>query len=257
MALIHIGGKSYELIHENRNGWNPEAFRNRYSEVLERYDYIIGDWGYNQLRLKGFFRDNHQKANKDSVFSAASDYINEYCNFGCAYFILEKKIGSRTESSEEDLDLDEEYGDDAVRLEGYDLRAAVESAAVVSAAETASASEAPKAGPKEQRPQQNRYRQHQRSDNRGRAGSGRSEGGQTQAGQSQGQGQPQNAGAEQAHGQGQNQGGRRREHHFKNKHHRSGGDYKGKKPMKMDVYEASEPSRGSASPTNNKNAGRS
>ncbi|MCR2802331.1 YutD family protein [Paenibacillus soyae] len=254
MALIHIGGKSYELIHENRNGWNPEAFRNRYSEVLERYDYIIGDWGYNQLRLKGFFRDNHQKATKDSVYSAASDYINEYCNFGCAYFILEKKSGGRAEMNEDDLDLDAEYGDDAVRLEGYDLRAAVESAAVASAAETASASEAPKAAPKEHRPLQNRYRQHQRSDNRGRSG-GRNEN-QAQAGQSSGQGQQQNAGSEQAQGQGQGQGGRRREHHFKNKH-RGGGDQKGKKPMKPSSNESAGSSDPNRPHSNNKDAGRS
>lgn len=259
MALIHIGGKSYELILENRNGWNPEAFRNRYSEVLERYDYIIGDWGYNQLRLKGFFRDNHQKATKDSVYSAASDYINEYCNFGCAYFILEKKSGGRAEIGEDDLDLDVEYGDDAVRLEGYDLRAAVESAAVVSAAETASASEAPKAAPKE-RPQQNRYRQHQRSDNRGRSGGGRSEN-QAQTGQGSAQGQPQGSSSEQAQGLGQGQGGRRRDQHFKNKHHRGGGDHKGKKPMKTSSHEATSasesPNRGSVPHSNSKDAGRS
>ncbi len=27
----------------------------RFSEVLARYDYIVGDWGYEQLRLRGFF----------------------------------------------------------------------------------------------------------------------------------------------------------------------------------------------------------
>lgn len=75
---------------DHRSGWNPEAFRERYSEVLERYDYIVGDWGYNQLRLKGFYRDNHPKATKDSTYSTLSDYINEYCNFGCAYFVLHK-----------------------------------------------------------------------------------------------------------------------------------------------------------------------
>ncbi|MCR8657841.1 YutD family protein [Paenibacillus endoradicis] len=107
MALIHITGKSYELIIENRSGWNVEAFRNRYSEVLERYDYIVGDWGYNQLRLKGFFRDGHQKATKDSTFSYATDYINEYCNFGCAYFVLEKKIDVSTERNDEDIYIDE------------------------------------------------------------------------------------------------------------------------------------------------------
>ena len=88
--MIVIGNKSYEVLKDHRNGWNLEAFRERYSEVLDRYDYIVGDWGYNQLRLKGFYRDNHPKAAKDSTFSSMSDYINEYCNFGCAHFVLQK-----------------------------------------------------------------------------------------------------------------------------------------------------------------------
>ncbi|KAA1187778.1 YutD family protein [Paenibacillus sp. FSL E2-8871] len=88
--MIVIGGKGYELMLDHKDGWNPEAFRGRYSEVLERYDYIIGDWGYSQLRLKGFYRDNHPKVNRDTAISGMVDYINEYCNFGCAYFVLHK-----------------------------------------------------------------------------------------------------------------------------------------------------------------------
>ncbi|WP_339225701.1 YutD family protein [Paenibacillus sp. FSL H7-0357] len=88
--LIVIGGKGYELMLDHKDGWNPEAFRGRYSEVLDRYDYIIGDWGYSQLRLKGFYRDNHPKVNRDTAISGMVDYINEYCNFGCAYFVLHK-----------------------------------------------------------------------------------------------------------------------------------------------------------------------
>lgn len=98
MGTILIGGKRYELIVDHKNGWNPSAFRDRYSDVLERYDYIIGDWGYNQLRLKGFFRDQHPKGNKDSFISGLVDYINEYCNFGCAYFVIQ-----RHETSEQEL----------------------------------------------------------------------------------------------------------------------------------------------------------
>ncbi|CAH1212474.1 hypothetical protein PAECIP111892_03760 [Paenibacillus auburnensis] len=88
--MIVIGGKGYELMLDHKDGWNPEAFRGRYSEVLDRYDYIIGDWGYSQLRLKGFYRDNHPKVNRDTAISGMVDYINEYCNFGCAYFVLHK-----------------------------------------------------------------------------------------------------------------------------------------------------------------------
>ncbi|MCJ8014350.1 YutD family protein [Paenibacillus sp. KQZ6P-2] len=98
--MILIGGKSYELLKDHKNGWNPEAFRDRYSEVLDRYDYIIGDWGYNQLRLKGFFRDKHPKSNKDSAYSGMLDYINEYCNFGCAYFVLQKNRDGQPKEKE-------------------------------------------------------------------------------------------------------------------------------------------------------------
>jgi len=88
--LINIGGRIFELVHDHKGGWNPEAFRERYSEVLDRYDYVIGDWGYNQLRLKGFFRDNHPKATKDTAIGHLVDYLHEYCNFGCAYFVLRR-----------------------------------------------------------------------------------------------------------------------------------------------------------------------
>lgn len=88
--MIHIGGKTYELVQEHKNGYNFEAFRDRFSEVLERYDFIVGDWGYSQLRLKGFFKETNKNGSKDSLVTGIHDYLNEYCNFGCAYFILRK-----------------------------------------------------------------------------------------------------------------------------------------------------------------------
>lgn len=88
---------------DHKDGWNPEAFRGRYSEVLDRYDYIIGDWGYSQLRLKGFYRDNHPKVNRDTAISGMVDYINEYCNFGCAYFVLHKLKEAPQEGTFKDI----------------------------------------------------------------------------------------------------------------------------------------------------------
>jgi uncharacterized protein YutD len=88
--IFMAGGNAYSLMHEHKIGWNPEAFRERYSDVLERFDYIVGDWGYNQLRLRGFYRDGHPRATKESSISSFVDYINEYCNFGCAHFVLAK-----------------------------------------------------------------------------------------------------------------------------------------------------------------------
>jgi uncharacterized protein YutD len=95
--VIHLGGRTFELVQEYRNGYNFEAFRDRYSEVLDRYDYIVGDWGYNQLRLKGFFKESSRNGNKDSCVSSLQDYLNEYCNFGCAYFVLRKVHGKNSD----------------------------------------------------------------------------------------------------------------------------------------------------------------
>lgn len=88
--MVQINHLTYEIIEDYRDSFDEEAFRNRYSEILNKYDYIVGDWGYNQLRLKGFFDDQNQKATYDTKISTLKEYLYEYCNFGCAYFVLHK-----------------------------------------------------------------------------------------------------------------------------------------------------------------------
>ncbi|MUV39177.1 uncharacterized protein JNUCC1_03050 [Lentibacillus sp. JNUCC-1] len=88
--MVEINGKTYEIIKNVRDGFDAEAIEEKYSDILTKYDYIVGDWGYEQLRLKGFYQDRNPKANYESKYSAIADYIYEYCNFGCAHFILKK-----------------------------------------------------------------------------------------------------------------------------------------------------------------------
>lgn len=80
----------FSTVENVKNAFNEEAFRARYADILSKYDYIVGDWGYNQLRLRGFFDDHNQKATYDTKISTLSEYLYEYCNFGCAYFVLRK-----------------------------------------------------------------------------------------------------------------------------------------------------------------------
>ncbi|APP15849.1 DUF1027 domain-containing protein [Bacillus altitudinis MN12] len=88
--MIVIQNASFDLVREIKDGFDEEAFKARYSDILNKYDYIVGDWGYNQLRLKGFFDDQNQKATFDTKISTLDEYIYEYCNFGCAYFVLKR-----------------------------------------------------------------------------------------------------------------------------------------------------------------------
>ncbi|RFU63791.1 YutD family protein [Peribacillus glennii] len=88
--MISINNISYEVAKDYREGFKEEAFRARYSEILTKYDYIVGDWGYGQLRLRGFFDDQNQKATFDTKISTLNEYLYEYCNFGCPYFVVKK-----------------------------------------------------------------------------------------------------------------------------------------------------------------------
>jgi uncharacterized protein YutD len=113
--MITIDRWDYEVLTDYREAFKEEAVQERYSEILNKYDYILGDWGYGQLRLKGFFDDKNQKATYDTKVSTLQDYLYEYCNFGCAYFILKKfgpakpvelQIETEEIRQEENLDLD-------------------------------------------------------------------------------------------------------------------------------------------------------
>lgn len=90
MDIFQVEENQYKLLKSYRKGWKQNAFRKRYVDLLEKYDYIVGDWGYGQLRLKGFYEDTHEQASKETKISFLEEYLSEYCNFGCAYFVLKK-----------------------------------------------------------------------------------------------------------------------------------------------------------------------
>ncbi|VTS12731.1 YutD family protein [Streptococcus pseudoporcinus] len=76
------------LIENEKDAFNATAFSQRFTEILLKYDYIVGDWGNEQLRLKGFYKDSNE-VKKSNRISRLEDYIKEFCSFGCAYFVLE------------------------------------------------------------------------------------------------------------------------------------------------------------------------
>ena len=56
----------YEIIKDNRESFNKEDFINRYTDYFSSYDYVVGDYAYGKLRLKGFYDDKNPKSNKIS-----------------------------------------------------------------------------------------------------------------------------------------------------------------------------------------------
>jgi len=79
---------TFELVENQNDAFDATVFGQRFSEVLTKFDYIVGDWGNDQLRLRGFYQDEKAKES-DFKISRLEDYLLEYCNYGCAYFVLE------------------------------------------------------------------------------------------------------------------------------------------------------------------------
>lgn len=96
---ITIGDKKYRIVKDHRDAFDADRLGERYSEVLSRYDYIVGDWGYDQLRLRGFFSASNRKAAPEQRIDTLEDYLYEFCNFGCAYFVIERQ-GSKKEKQQ-------------------------------------------------------------------------------------------------------------------------------------------------------------
>ena len=88
--MVRVQGVTFEVLENERDGWNEEEFKARYSDILNKYDFVVGDWGYGQLRLRGFFDDHNRKSTYDTKISTLSEYLYEYCNFGCPYFVLRR-----------------------------------------------------------------------------------------------------------------------------------------------------------------------
>ncbi|MGT2756645.1 YutD family protein [Streptococcus ovuberis] len=85
---IQAEGIDLRIVDNYKEAFDLTAFEQRFTTFMLKFDYIVGDWGNEQLRLKGFYKDD--RTNKlDLKISRLEDYLLEYCNYGCAYFVLE------------------------------------------------------------------------------------------------------------------------------------------------------------------------
>lgn len=92
MESVLIDDKEYEVIKNYRDALNVEDLEGKITDYFDNFDYILGDYAYNKLRLKGFYEDSNKKSTAVNKFSYIDEYIEKYCAYECRYFILKKKI---------------------------------------------------------------------------------------------------------------------------------------------------------------------
>ena len=67
---ITINNKTYEVIKNEKDAIDEEVLKEAITEYFENFDFIVGDWAYGKLRLKGF----NDKSNKN--FKPINDIKN-------------------------------------------------------------------------------------------------------------------------------------------------------------------------------------
>ena len=81
---INIRGVLYEVVKD----FGDTVKEINFDEIVT--DYIVGDWAYNKVRLKGFYNSNHKYRKEHNDIKNVDKYIKNNCAYGCKHFILKK-----------------------------------------------------------------------------------------------------------------------------------------------------------------------
>lgn len=92
MKKLTINEIEYELIENFRDAYDKELLLQKITDYFYDYDYILGDYAYGKLRLKGFCNPTNQKCNSINNIEKKANYLKKECAYNCRYFLIKKII---------------------------------------------------------------------------------------------------------------------------------------------------------------------
>lgn len=88
---VIIDNKKYEVIKNEKDALDVSDLEGKITDYYDSFDYILGDYAYGKVRLKGFNDKNNKYFKPENDIQKVDDYIENYCAYGCKYFILKIK----------------------------------------------------------------------------------------------------------------------------------------------------------------------
>jgi len=85
---ITINDRKYEIIKNEKDAIDKEVLEQKLTEYFYDFDYVVGDWAYGKIRLKGFNEKGNKNLKPINDIKNVDEYIKKYCAYGCKYFIL-------------------------------------------------------------------------------------------------------------------------------------------------------------------------
>ena len=90
MKKIVINDIEYEIIRNDKDCINKKELEEKITDYFDEYDYIMGDFAYEKVRLKGYYNSDNKMAKKINAIKYLDDYIENYCSYGARIFLLKK-----------------------------------------------------------------------------------------------------------------------------------------------------------------------
>lgn len=90
MKKIILDDMNYELETNIANCFELEEIKDLFTDYFHDYDYIVGDYAYSKLRLKGFYNSDNKNVKEINNIDNLDTYIKNQCAYNCKYFVLKK-----------------------------------------------------------------------------------------------------------------------------------------------------------------------
>ena len=90
MKKIKINNIDYEIIEDVKEAIEKDVLAEKITDYFDDFDYIVGDWSYGKLRLKGFYDSKNKNCKKYNDIVGLKKYIEDSCAYGCRWFQIRK-----------------------------------------------------------------------------------------------------------------------------------------------------------------------
>lgn len=87
---VILNNLKYYLEKDDSGCFDKSLVEDKITEYFIPYDYILGDFSYGRVRYKGFYKSDNKKASKINDIKYLENYIENFCSYGCKWFLLKK-----------------------------------------------------------------------------------------------------------------------------------------------------------------------
>ncbi len=87
---IIINNVKYEVIKNVGDAIDVTELEAKVTDYFDDFDYILGDYAYGKLRLKGFNNKENKNFKPYNDIATLDEYIENHCAYGCRHFVISK-----------------------------------------------------------------------------------------------------------------------------------------------------------------------